>query len=247
MPSTVQLISHSTIFITFCRRSAVGTCSGTSTKRADGSGCETSLNRSPPGSKETAIENLSSNERQRVYISLYQSHLPKLDNHGIVTYDKDRGWVEPTPLVARLRLSRAPASGPVIRTVAATVRGDNRPLWAASRDDRGGDRSGFRTRRCGTRSRRVCHRDGNTRVVDRRVPPIAPRRGRSDDTAPVFSERDSRATTVNRRGTVQSRSFHGTARGAGGRGTRPKSPAGWEARRRQPMVAAATIGVSLVT
>ncbi|QLK26476.2 hypothetical protein HYG81_02325 [Natrinema zhouii] len=53
--------------------------------------------------QETAVENLSSDERQRVYISLYQSHLPKLDNHGIVNYDKDRGWVEPTPLVARLQ------------------------------------------------------------------------------------------------------------------------------------------------
>lgn len=53
--------------------------------------------------QETAIENLSSDERQRVYISLYQSHLPKLDNHGIVNYDKDRGWVEPTSLVARLQ------------------------------------------------------------------------------------------------------------------------------------------------
>jgi len=52
--------------------------------------------------QETTVDNLTSDERQRVYISLYQSHLPKLDNHGIVDYDKDRGWVEPTPRAERL-------------------------------------------------------------------------------------------------------------------------------------------------
>lgn len=76
--------------------------------------------------QETAVENLSSDERQRVYISLYQSHLPKLDNHGIVTYDKDRGWVEPTPLVARLRPyleppHRIPSSERWPRRYAATI------------------------------------------------------------------------------------------------------------------------------
>ncbi|WP_425606489.1 DUF7344 domain-containing protein [Halomontanus rarus] len=50
--------------------------------------------------QQTSIEALSSNERQRVYISLYQSHLPKLDEEGIVTYDKDRGIVERAPLAA---------------------------------------------------------------------------------------------------------------------------------------------------
>jgi len=52
--------------------------------------------------QETTVDDLRSDERQRVYISLYQSHLPKLDNHGIVDYDKDRGWVEPTPYTERL-------------------------------------------------------------------------------------------------------------------------------------------------
>lgn len=51
--------------------------------------------------QETTVEHLSSDERQRVYISLYQSHLPKLDNRGIVEYDKDRGRVEATPLAAQ--------------------------------------------------------------------------------------------------------------------------------------------------
>ncbi|MFA9417479.1 hypothetical protein [Natrinema sp. HArc-T2] len=60
--------------------------------------------------QETTVDNLSSDERQRVYISLYQSHLPKLDNHGIVDYDKDRGWVEPTPRAEQLHPYLEPPS-----------------------------------------------------------------------------------------------------------------------------------------
>lgn len=52
--------------------------------------------------QDTTVERLSSDERQRVYISLYQSHLPKLDNHGIVDYDKDRGRVEATSRTSQL-------------------------------------------------------------------------------------------------------------------------------------------------
>jgi len=62
--------------------------------------------------QETTVDNLTSDERQRVYISLYQSHLPKLDNHGIVNYDKDRGWVEPTPHTKQLQPYLEPPSQP---------------------------------------------------------------------------------------------------------------------------------------
>ncbi|ELZ20372.1 DUF7344 domain-containing protein [Natrinema limicola] len=62
--------------------------------------------------QETTVDNLTSDERQRVYISLYQSHLPKLDNHGIVNYDKDRGWVEPTPHIKQLQPYLEPPSQP---------------------------------------------------------------------------------------------------------------------------------------
>lgn len=48
---------------------------------------------------ETTVEELTSDERQRVYVPLYQNHLPKLDNYGIITYNKKRGIVEPTPLL----------------------------------------------------------------------------------------------------------------------------------------------------
>lgn len=48
---------------------------------------------------DTTVSQLDSDQRQRVYISLYQSHLPKLDDHGVIEYDQARGTVVPTPLV----------------------------------------------------------------------------------------------------------------------------------------------------
>lgn len=44
----------------------------------------------------TTIRMLGSDERQRVYISLYQNHLPKLDESGVIEYDQSRGTVERT-------------------------------------------------------------------------------------------------------------------------------------------------------
>jgi hypothetical protein len=47
-----------------------------------------------------AIENdtepakLSSKQRKRVYVGLYQCHLPKMDDAGVIEYDKDRGTIE---------------------------------------------------------------------------------------------------------------------------------------------------------
>lgn len=49
---------------------------------------------------DTAVQQLGSNERQRVYIAFYQSHLPKLDQHGVIRYNQSRGVVEPTELLA---------------------------------------------------------------------------------------------------------------------------------------------------
>ena len=45
---------------------------------------------------DTTVQQLSSNERQRVYIALYQSHLPKLDEKGVLEYNQSRGIVERT-------------------------------------------------------------------------------------------------------------------------------------------------------
>ena len=49
---------------------------------------------------DTTVQQLVSDERQRVYIALYQSHLPKLDEHGLIEYNQSRGVIEPKPLIA---------------------------------------------------------------------------------------------------------------------------------------------------
>lgn len=49
---------------------------------------------------DTTVSELASDARQRVYIALYQSHLPKLDDTGVIDYDQDRGTFTPTPLVS---------------------------------------------------------------------------------------------------------------------------------------------------
>lgn len=51
-----------------------------------------------------SIEQLDSQERKRVYISLYQSHLPTLEKRGLVTYDEDRGIVELTDSIANTQI-----------------------------------------------------------------------------------------------------------------------------------------------
>ncbi|KZN26106.1 hypothetical protein A4G99_22730 [Haladaptatus sp. R4] len=46
----------------------------------------------------STVQAITSSERQRVYIPLYQSHLPKLDEEGIIEYDQSRGTVEKTDM-----------------------------------------------------------------------------------------------------------------------------------------------------
>ncbi len=43
---------------------------------------------------ETTPEEITEQERKRVYVSLYQTHIPRLDEVGIVEYDKDTGEIE---------------------------------------------------------------------------------------------------------------------------------------------------------
>lgn len=45
---------------------------------------------------DTTVAQLTSTQRQRVYIPLYQTHLPKLDEKGVIEYNKPRGIVRPT-------------------------------------------------------------------------------------------------------------------------------------------------------
>ncbi|WP_232688290.1 DUF7344 domain-containing protein [Halobacterium zhouii] len=50
----------------------------------------------------TSVDALSSKQRQRVYVPLYQNHLPKLDAEGVLDYEQDRGFVERRPAAAQL-------------------------------------------------------------------------------------------------------------------------------------------------
>jgi len=42
---------------------------------------------------DTTVEELSTQQRKRVYVSLYQTHLPKLAETGLVNYDEESGDV----------------------------------------------------------------------------------------------------------------------------------------------------------
>lgn len=43
---------------------------------------------------DVTVDELTSKQRKRVYISLYQTHLPKLNDAGVVNYDREEGTVE---------------------------------------------------------------------------------------------------------------------------------------------------------
>jgi hypothetical protein len=43
----------------------------------------------------TEVHRLSSSERKRVYVGLYQCHLPEMDGMDIVEFNKPRGIIEP--------------------------------------------------------------------------------------------------------------------------------------------------------
>lgn len=42
---------------------------------------------------DKSVSEITYSERKRVYVALYQCHLPKLDDSGLVSYDKSRGSV----------------------------------------------------------------------------------------------------------------------------------------------------------
>jgi len=62
--------------------------------------CEGSVSLSDLAEHVAAIENdttvraLSSSQRKRVYVGLYQCHLPKMDDMDIVDFDQNRGRIE---------------------------------------------------------------------------------------------------------------------------------------------------------
>ncbi|MFC7157942.1 hypothetical protein ACFQPA_21215 [Halomarina halobia] len=51
---------------------------------------------------DVEVSALSSAQRKRVYVGLYQCHLPKLDEVGVIKYDQSRGFVERTALTEQL-------------------------------------------------------------------------------------------------------------------------------------------------
>jgi hypothetical protein len=52
---------------------------------------------------DTTVQALNSTQRQRVYIPLYQNHLTKLDDKGIIDYNQSRGIVERKPAADQLQ------------------------------------------------------------------------------------------------------------------------------------------------
>lgn len=46
---------------------------------------------------DTDVNRLTSSQRKRVYVALYQCHLPKMADMGVIEFDKNRGTVERSP------------------------------------------------------------------------------------------------------------------------------------------------------
>lgn len=51
---------------------------------------------------DTTPAALTSTERKRVYVALYQIHLPKLDDAGVIMFNKPRGHITLGPTVSQL-------------------------------------------------------------------------------------------------------------------------------------------------
>jgi hypothetical protein len=48
------------------------------------------------------VSQISSSERKRVYVGLYQCHLPKMDDADVIDFDQSRGTVERRPAANQL-------------------------------------------------------------------------------------------------------------------------------------------------
>lgn len=75
---------------------------------------------------DVRVELVTSDQRKRVYIALYQSHLPKLDDAGVVEFEENRGTVElganAGELYPYLDLDPEAASSPASRDMSARER-----------------------------------------------------------------------------------------------------------------------------
>jgi DNA-binding transcriptional ArsR family regulator len=54
------------------------------------------------GEEGIDVSELDSSQRKRVYVSLYQTHLPALERDDVIEYDGDRGTVAPGPNLPEL-------------------------------------------------------------------------------------------------------------------------------------------------
>ena len=59
-----------------------------------------------------AVEDLTQQQRKRVYVSLYQTHLPKLEEAGLIEYDDDKGEVRLTEQAGDIDTYLTPAAEP---------------------------------------------------------------------------------------------------------------------------------------
>ncbi len=98
---------------------------------------------------DTTVQQISSYERKRVYVGLYQNHLPMMDDVGVLEYDKNRGTVQlsacATQLEPYLDLTDEPDTSRLIAGSAlafsgvpllsvldiASIGGLGVPLWVA--------------------------------------------------------------------------------------------------------------------
>jgi len=51
---------------------------------------------------DTTVQQLNAQQRKRVYIGLYQCHLPKMDDAGVLSFNQNRGLVDLEPAARRL-------------------------------------------------------------------------------------------------------------------------------------------------
>jgi hypothetical protein len=73
---------------------------------------------------DTTVEQLTSSQRKRVYIGLYQCHLPKMDAAGVVDFDKNRGTIVLEPSAEQF--------APFLGDLSQSTESSTAPLVAAS-------------------------------------------------------------------------------------------------------------------
>lgn len=77
------------------------------------------------------VEHINSKQRKRVYISLYQCHLPKMDRAGIIDFDKNRGTIELNRGASQLYPYLKATEGDGGTDATETVDGDTEPRESA--------------------------------------------------------------------------------------------------------------------